>query len=163
MRATVTAAGIFKVGNHSFRAALGYGGVKADKREGDGGTPAALLPLREILYRPDRLAPPQGIVPARPLTPLDGWCDDPADPAYNRAVQLPYAASAEALWRDDASYDIIGVLGWNDDPPVPGNGSAIFLHLARFDYASTEGCIALELDHLRRTLALGLTEILVTA
>lgn len=163
MRATVTAAGIFTIGDNVFRAALGYGGVTADKREGDGGTPAGLLPLREILYRADRVAAPKAVVPARPLTPSDGWCDDPADSAYNRAVQLPYAASAEALWRDDASYDIIGVLGWNDDPPVPGLGSAIFLHLARFDYALTEGCIALELDHLRRTLALGLTEILVTA
>jgi L,D-peptidoglycan transpeptidase YkuD (ErfK/YbiS/YcfS/YnhG family) len=163
MRATVTAAGIFTIGAETFRAALGYGGVRSDKREGDGGTPLGLLPLREVLYRPDRLPPPKAVVPVRALTPTDGWCDDPADPAYNRAVQLPYAASAEALWRDDASYDIIGVLGWNDDPPVPGRGSAIFLHLARFDFAATEGCIALGLDPLRQILALGLTEILVTA
>jgi L,D-peptidoglycan transpeptidase YkuD (ErfK/YbiS/YcfS/YnhG family) len=163
MRATVTPAGIFTIANSTFRAALGYSGVRSDKREGDGGTPAGLLPLREILYRSDRLPAPVSVVPVRPMTPSDGWCDDPGHASYNRAVRLPLNASAEALWRDDASYDIVGVLGWNDDPPVAGRGSAIFLHLARFDFAPTEGCIALALDDLRRVLAQGLTEILVTA
>jgi L,D-peptidoglycan transpeptidase YkuD (ErfK/YbiS/YcfS/YnhG family) len=162
MRATVTPGGIFSIGIETFRAALGFGGIRADKREGDGGTPAGLLPLREVLYRADRLIAPVSVVPVRKLAPFDGWCDDPSHPAYNRAVQLPINAGAEALWRDDASYDIIGVLGWNDDPPQPSLGSAIFLHLARFDYSPTEGCIALAADDLRHVLALGLTEILVT-
>jgi L,D-peptidoglycan transpeptidase YkuD (ErfK/YbiS/YcfS/YnhG family) len=34
-------------------------------------------------------------------------------------------------------------LGFNDDPPVPGRGSAIFLHRARDHFAPTEGCVAL--------------------
>ncbi len=109
------------------------------------------------------MAAPYSTVPTRPLLPSDGWCDDPSHPAYNRPVQLPVNASAEALWRDDASYDIIGVLGWNDDPVEVGRGSAIFLHLARSDFAPTEGCIALDLADLRHVLALGLTEVLVTA
>ena len=50
---------------------------------------------------------------------------------YNRLVKLPYAASHEELWRDDHLYDLVVVLGFNDDPVVPGKGSAIFLHLAR--------------------------------
>ncbi len=78
-------------------------------------------------------------------------------------VELPINASAEALWRDDAVYDIIGVLGWNDDPVQPGRGSAIFLHLARPDFSPTEGCVALAPDDLRHVLAMGLTEIVVTA
>jgi L,D-peptidoglycan transpeptidase YkuD (ErfK/YbiS/YcfS/YnhG family) len=163
MRATLTPTGTFSIGTETFRAALGFGGIRADKQEGDGGTPIGLLPLRQVLYRPDRQPAPVSAVPVRPLTPSDGWCDDPAHPAYNRPVQLPINARAEALWRDDASYDIIGVLGWNDAPPLAGRGSAIFLHLARFDYAPTEGCIALAVDDLRHVLALGLTEILVTA
>jgi L,D-peptidoglycan transpeptidase YkuD (ErfK/YbiS/YcfS/YnhG family) len=40
------------------------------------------------------------------------------------------------------------VLGYNDDPSVPGAGSAIFVHLARPGYPATEGCVALALDHL---------------
>jgi L,D-peptidoglycan transpeptidase YkuD (ErfK/YbiS/YcfS/YnhG family) len=161
MRAIVTPAGILTVGTASFRAALGYGGIRADKSEGDGATPAGILPLRAVLYRPDRQPPPVCAVPVRPLTPYDGWCDDPAHGAYNRPVRLPVNASAEALWRDDAVYDVIGVLGWNDQPVQPGRGSAIFLHVAREDFAPTEGCVALAMDDLIRVLAMRLTEILV--
>jgi L,D-peptidoglycan transpeptidase YkuD (ErfK/YbiS/YcfS/YnhG family) len=163
MRATVSPPGTLTIGLETFRTALGYGGISRDKREGDGSTPGGLLPLREVLYRPDRLSAPKSAVRTRPLTPSDGWCDDPGHPAYNRSVRHPIDASAEALWRDDAAYDIIGVLGWNDDPVKPGRGSAIFLHVARVDYTPTEGCIALVLDDLRHVLSTGLTEILVKA
>jgi L,D-peptidoglycan transpeptidase YkuD (ErfK/YbiS/YcfS/YnhG family) len=98
-------------------------------------------------------------VPVAPIAPDDGWCDDPARAEYNRPVRLPIAASAEALWRDDNVYDIIGVLGWNDSPPIAGRGSAIFLHIARPDYTPTEGCVALSASDLRHVLASGLTEI----
>jgi L,D-peptidoglycan transpeptidase YkuD (ErfK/YbiS/YcfS/YnhG family) len=40
------------------------------------------------------------------------------------------------------------VLGHNDDPPVPGMGSAIFLHVAREGYTPTEGCVALTREDL---------------
>ena len=71
-----------------------------------------------------------------------GWCDDPAHPDYNRQVVLPFAASHEELWREDQIYDLVVVLGYNDDPVIPGKGSAIFLHLAREDFSPTEGCVA---------------------
>jgi len=95
-------------------------------------------------------------VPVEPIAPLDGWCDDPAHRAYNRQVRLPFDASHEVLWRDDHVYDVIGVLGWNDDPVERGRGSAIFLHLAREDGRPTEGCVALAPRDLRAVLAAGL-------
>ena len=161
MRATVVAGGILTLGTRTFRAALGYAGIRGDKQEGDGGTPAGLLALRRVLYRPDRQSAPVCAVPVRALAPDDGWCDESGHPSYNRPVRLPAGARAEALWRDDAVYDIVGVLGWNDDPVRPGLGSAIFLHIARPDYTPTEGCIALAPDDVRAILAGGLTEILV--
>ena len=161
MRAIVTPDGNLVLGSETYRAALGWGGVRADKQEGDGATPVGLLALRSVLYRPDRLPSPACKVPVKALSPADGWCDDPAHAAYNRLVRLPFNASAEALWRADSVYDIIGILGWNDHPVRPGRGSAIFLHVARLDYAATEGCVALALDELQQVLAIGLTEILV--
>ena len=161
MLAVVTADGHLTIGAETFRAALGRGGVRAAKQEGDGATPLAALPLRQVLYRPDHGAPPVAAVPVEPLSPHDGWCDDPTNAAYNRRVRLPIQGSAERLWRDDPIYDIIGVLGWNDAPVLKGRGSAIFLHIARPDFAPTQGCIALAPADLRRVLALGLTEILV--
>jgi L,D-peptidoglycan transpeptidase YkuD (ErfK/YbiS/YcfS/YnhG family) len=99
--------------------------------------------MRSLLYRPDRGAAPPSRLPARTIGRADGWCDDPDDPAYNRPVALPHAGRAEALWRADELYDLVVPLGYNDDPPRLGAGSAIFLHLARPDYAPTEGCVAL--------------------
>jgi L,D-peptidoglycan transpeptidase YkuD (ErfK/YbiS/YcfS/YnhG family) len=161
MRAIVIPSGLLTIQSETMRAALGRGGVRVDKHEGDGATPAGALPLRKVLYRPDRGSAPHSAVPVQPLARDDGWCDDPAFPDYNRPVKLPIHASAEVLWREDRVYDIIGVLGWNDQPVQPGRGSAIFLHVAQPDYAPTDGCIALAEDDLRRVLAMGLTDIIV--
>lgn len=134
--------------------ALGRGGVRADKREGDGATPVGRFPLRRLLYRPDRWpTPPVCDLPRQPIGPDDGWCDDPADAAYNRPVTLPHKASAETLWRRDHLYDLVVVLGHNDNPPRPALGSAIFLHLAPVGYAPTAGCVGLAAPHLVRLLA----------
>lgn len=135
------------------RAALGKGGLLVDKREGDGATPIGLWPVRRILYRPDRLPAPITSLPIQPITPDVGWCDAPEHPEYNRPVPLPFAASHEKLWREDGVYDVIGILGHNDAPPIPGHGSAIFLHVARPTYLPTEGCVALALADLLRLLA----------
>lgn len=135
--------------------AIGRSGMRpaADKREGDGASPLGVWPLRQALYRPDRGPAPATRLPLRPISPDDGWCDDPAHPAYNRLVQRPFAASHEILWREDGLYDLVVVLGHNDEPPVAPLGSAIFLHLARPDYAPTEGCIALSRPDLEAVLA----------
>jgi L,D-peptidoglycan transpeptidase YkuD (ErfK/YbiS/YcfS/YnhG family) len=125
----------------SYPCTLGRSGVSDAKREGDGASPIGCFALRSVYYRADRVARPATALPCAVIARDDGWCDAPADPAYNRKVRLPYQASAETLWRDDSLYDIVVVLGHNDDPVVPGAGSAIFLHLARDDGGPTEGCI----------------------
>lgn len=133
--------------------AIGRGGIRQDKREGDGATPTGRFPFRRLLYRADRVPTPVTGLPTAALRPDDGWCDDPADPAYNRPVTLPFAASHERMWQEEPVYDLVLVLGHNDDPPVPGLGSAIFLHLARPRYEGTAGCVALALDDMQHLLA----------
>lgn len=137
----------------SVRCAVGRAGIRADKREGDGGTPVGAFALRRVLYRADRLPPPVTGLPLSIIQPDDGWCDDPSHPDYNRPVKLPFAASHEQMWLDSAVYDIVVVLGHNDDPPVPGLGSAVFLHLTGPEYGGTAGCVALLLPDLLRLLA----------
>lgn len=150
----VTADGWISDGATCWRGAIGRGGMKIDKCEGDGATPIGAWGLRRVLYRADRLlAPPPTALPVTAIGPADGWCDDPADAAYNLAVALPYPAGHERLWRDDHVYDVIVVLGHNDTPPVPGLGSAVFLHVARPGYLPTEGCVALALPDLLALLA----------
>ncbi len=161
--ATVFPDGRLALAGRTYRAALGRGGVRTDKQEGDGATPAGLLPLRRVLYRADKLPIPRTTLPREPIAETDGWCDDPGHPDYNRPVQLPHPARCEELWRRDAVYDIVAVLGWNDAPVERGRGSAIFLHVARADYAPTEGCVALALADLTAILAAGTTALRVIA
>jgi len=146
-------AGRARFGANAWPCALGPAGIRALKREGDGATPVGSFAPRRVLYRADRVAAPKTDLPVAALAPEDGWCDDPADPAYNRQVRLPYPARHERLWRDDGIYDVIVILGHNDAPPVPGRGSAIFLHVAQPDYAPTQGCIALARADLLAFLA----------
>ncbi len=135
-------------------AVCGRGGGCADKREGDGASPAGTFPLLHGYYRADRVAAPPTGLPMRALRPDDAWVDDPADPNYNRPVSLPYPAHVEEMWRADGLYDLLVLIGYNTDPPVPGRGSAIFLHVARPDFAPTEGCIAVAREILAGVLGL---------
>ena len=116
--------------------------------EGDRKTPLGDYSLRFGLYRADRLPSPPPVncmnpLTFRPLRPDDGWCDDPHNAAYNRFIKRPFAASHEALWREDGAYDIILVMSHNDSPPVAGLGSAVFIHIAQPDLRPTLGCITL--------------------
>ncbi|WP_408886148.1 L,D-transpeptidase family protein [Lichenicoccus roseus] len=157
-------AGVLEFGPRILRCVLGAGGVSLHKQEGDGTTPAGLHALRRVLYRADRIALPAGIrLPREPIAPDDGWCDDPTHRDYNRQVRLPHEARHERLWRDDGLYDLMAVLAYNDDPVQRGNGSAIFLHVARGDEAPTEGCVALAMPDLRWLLQNGMQAIEVPA
>jgi L,D-peptidoglycan transpeptidase YkuD (ErfK/YbiS/YcfS/YnhG family) len=137
------------------RCVLGKGGVKpaAAKREGDGAAPLGVWPIRRVLFRPDHGRPQTRLLTAA-ITPDDGWCDGVGDARYNRPVRLPYPASHERLWRDDRAYDVIVVLGHNDDPVVDGAGSAIFWHLAQPDWRATEGCVAVARETMVAALAI---------
>ena len=130
------------LGDRRWRSTVGAGGVREDKVEGDAATPAGRFPLRRIYFRNDRVVLPKVQLPARAINEHDGWCDDPRADAYNRLVHVPNDWSHEKMWRDDGLYDLVVVVGYNDDPPEGEWGSAIFLHVARDDMAPTRGCIA---------------------
>lgn len=151
--------GLLRFRGQVMRCALGKGGIALRKVEGDGATPAGLLRLERVLYRADRGARPAAAVPVEPLAPTDGWCDDPTHADYNRRITRPHPARHEALWRDDAIYDVVGIFDWNRAPAERGRGSAIFLHLARPGMDPTEGCVALPDGALRALLTAGLRAI----
>ncbi len=135
-------------GEQKLSCAIGRGGIIPNKHEGDGATPVGRFHFRRIYYRSDKLEKPTTDLPINEILPSDGWCDDPNDSKYNRPVKLPYQAQHEKLYRNDHLYDLLIVVGHNDDPPVPGKGSAIFIHLARDNFSTTDGCIALNLENL---------------
>ena len=139
--------------SRTLRCALGEGGVRERKREGDGATPAGSYRFLRVLYRQDRIDKPQTLLPVTPIAPTDGWCDDPGHSDYNCPVNLPHDASCESLWRTDNLYDMIVVTDHNANPVIPGNGSAVFVLVAAQDYSATRGCIAFSLADLLDILA----------
>ena len=145
--------GVLLAGPQALPVALGRGGIKANKREGDGATPRGLFRLCRLWWRADRVPRPRTFLPARRIRPDDGWCEDPGDRAYNRPIRVPLASAADRLWRADRLYDLIVEIDHNTRPRVAGRGSAVFIHVARPGFAPTAGCVALEPWALRQLLA----------
>lgn len=148
MQINVDATGWIRTRGQMWRCASGRGGVRIDKAEGDGATPAGIWQLGRVFYRPDRLKAPETKLTVLPLEPNWGWCDDPSHADYNQLIVLPHPGHHEKLWRDDGLYDVVVEIHYNTDPVQPGRGSAIFMHVAKPDYSATEGCIALNLADL---------------
>ena len=126
---------------------IGRGGIRADKREGDGATPVGAHQIVGLLYRPDRMARPASW--AVPIRPGDLWSDDPGVADYNLMVRAPYPHSHESLRRADPLYDLVLVTDWNWTEAPPGKGSCTFIHQWRRPGYPTAGCVAFRRDHLR--------------
>jgi L,D-peptidoglycan transpeptidase YkuD (ErfK/YbiS/YcfS/YnhG family) len=133
--------------------AIGRSGIKANKREGDGATPAGRYRLVRLWWRGDRIPRPRTLLPVRRIRVLDGWSEDPSDKRYNRAIRILPDQPGDRLWRSDALYDLIIEIDHNQRPRVSGRGSAVFVHVARSDLSPTAGCISLPIDTLRRLVA----------
>ncbi len=133
--------------------ALGRGGIRADKREGDGGTPRGRFRPARLWWRADRLPRPRALLPVRRIGPLDAWCEDPADRRYNRAFRRSANEPGDRLIRADHLYDLIIEIDHNVRPRVAGRGSAVFIHVARDGFAPTAGCIALRRRDLQNLAA----------
>ena len=132
--------------------ALGRGGILANKREGDGGTPRGTYRPLQLWWRADRHARPQTFLPARPIRPEDAWCEDPNDRHYNQSIRLTRNAAGDRLTREDHLYDFIVEIDHNSAPRIAGRGSAVFLHLARPNFSATAGCVSMTKSAMLRLL-----------
>lgn len=135
--------GLVVAGGRSIPVALGRGGIRADKREGDGGTPRGTYRPRQLWFRADRHPRPRTLLPTRAIAPDDAWDEDPQSRSYNRPIRRGNGAVGDRLMRHDALYDFIVEIDHNTRPRIAGRGSAVFLHLARPRFAPTAGCIAM--------------------
>ncbi|MBX3569513.1 MAG: L,D-transpeptidase family protein [Rhizobiaceae bacterium] len=151
-RPGVPTQGLLRAGQAVLPCALGRGGITADKREGDGGTPLGRMRLLAGYFRGDHVAPGRSALSLVPIRADLGWCEVPDDRNYNRPVRLPYPVSHETMRRRDRLYDVCIVLDWNITPRRRGRGSAIFFHLARPGYTPTEGCVAISRADMLRLL-----------
>ena len=136
--------GWLTAGLYTIPVALGRGGIIANKREGDGGTPRGIFRPRQLWWRADRSPRPHTFLPIRAIRPEDAWCEDRLSRHYNRPLTLGDNNGGDRLRRDDHLYDFIIEIDHNTQPTIAGRGSAVFLHLVRPDFSPTAGCISMK-------------------
>jgi len=144
--------GWLTAGGQTFSVALGRGGIRANKHEGDGGTPRGIFRPRQLWWRADRHPRPRTFLPVRAIRPDDAWCEDPQSRHYNQPVRRDRGQGGDRLRRDDHLYDFIVEIDHNSSPRIAGRGSAVFLHLAREDFSPTAGCVSMTEGAMLRLL-----------
>jgi len=144
--------GWLTAGGQTVPVALGRGGIRANKREGDGGTPKGTFRPRQLWWRADRDPRPRTFLPVRAIRSDDAWCEDPASRHYNQPVRRSSDHGGDRLRRDDHLYDFIVEIDHNRFPRIAGRGSAVFLHLARENFGSTAGCVSMTKAAMLRLL-----------
>src|SRR3984885_588463 len=144
--------GLLQAGPLTVPVALGRPGIKADKREGDGGPPRGRFRPLRLWWRADRLPRPRPLLPVRRIGPDDAWCEDPHNRRYNQPFRRSANEPGDRLRRDDGLYDMIVEIIHNSRPRVAGRGSAVFIHVARPGFAPTAGCVALRQRDLKMLL-----------
>jgi L,D-peptidoglycan transpeptidase YkuD (ErfK/YbiS/YcfS/YnhG family) len=128
-----------------WRARVGFNGLSAHRREGDGTTPLGTFAIGPTVYGLD--ANPGVKLGYHRLVCGDWWDEDSRSPAYNRfrhvpcGTDPPFGGGSEALWRATVAYREFAVIEYNDDPVVAGRGSGIFLH--DDTGSATNGCVSL--------------------
>jgi L,D-peptidoglycan transpeptidase YkuD (ErfK/YbiS/YcfS/YnhG family) len=135
--------GWLTAGGITIPVALGRGGMLANKREADGGTPRGIFHPRQVWWRADRHPRPPTHLAVRAIRPEDAWCEDPADRHYNRPIRRIGEQAGDRLARKDHLYDFIVEIDHNTKPRIAGRGSAVFLHLARENFGPTAGCVSM--------------------
>ena len=129
--------------SYKIKCAIGKRGIKKIKKEGDKSTPKGKFSLNYVLYRSDRIKKLSTNLKKIIIKKNMGWCDDPKSKNYNQLIKFPFKFRAEKIYLKENIYDLIVVLNYNMQPIIPNKGSAIFLHLAKRDYSSTKGCVAI--------------------
>lgn len=81
------------------------------------------------------------------------WVSDTTSSQYNiivNDVEGKYINTNvnEKLYRNDALYDYAIVIDYNTNPVVVGKGSAIFMHIERFENHRTAGCVSMSREEI---------------
>jgi L,D-peptidoglycan transpeptidase YkuD (ErfK/YbiS/YcfS/YnhG family) len=126
------------------------------KKERDGRAPAGLFAIGKV-FGYDAKLPPGGDYPYHQVTEGDIWSDDPRSPNYNRHIVIdpkdpPDNYAHEKMRSGDFAYHWLVEIRHNSDPPVPGNGSAIFFHIRRGVKRATTGCTTMAEPELVRII-----------
>ena len=129
-------------------AVLGSRGLSYQKREGDKKSPIGVFQLERCFGRVEN---PGTKLSYTQFFQNDFWVDDPQSEYYNTFQRGPANgrwSSAEDLFAIGDRYKYFAVVEYNTVNPLPGAGSAIFLHVWKGQDSPTSGCTALSGENL---------------
>ena len=127
------------------------------KKERDGRAPAGVFRIGKI-YTYDSKLPSGAEFPFHQVTTADAWPDDPTHPDYNRHIRIPDPANPppwfekQKMRHGDSAYRWLIEVRHNSDPPVAGDGSAIFFHIRRGETRPTAGCTTMAESDIVRVM-----------
>ena len=156
-RTWVRADGCWTPAGGPYAARVGRNGVRRNKREGDGSTPAGTFAIGRTMY--GNSASPGVSYPYVRLRCGDWSVEDSRSPAYNTFQRIgcghkpPFKVTTPDLSASPRAYAHFAVVDYNMHPVVRGRGSGIFLHVQIGK--ATSGCISLHrpaLIHVLRWL-----------
>ena len=128
---------------YKLKCSVGKSGIKKSKKEGDLATPQGTFRFGLLYYRKDRVKLPKCKIRKKIIKKNMGWCNDSKSEKYNKEITFPFKFRAEKLYRKEKIYDIFIHIKYNNFPVVKKRGSAIFLHIAKSNYKTTQGCVAI--------------------
>jgi L,D-peptidoglycan transpeptidase YkuD (ErfK/YbiS/YcfS/YnhG family) len=146
--------GCWKAVGGPYTARVGRNGIRTNKREGDGATPAGTFPIGTTMY--GNSANPGVAFRYVRLRCGDWWVEDIRSRAYNTFRRIgcgrapPFKVVTPDLFASPRAYAHFAVLEYNMHPVVPGRGSGIFLHVQIGK--PTSGCISLRRPALLHVL-----------
>ncbi|MGB8354429.1 MAG: L,D-transpeptidase family protein [Chthoniobacteraceae bacterium] len=134
------------------RGVLGTDEPGTHKKEHDGRAPAGVFKIGTI-YTYDKKLPEGSDYTFHTVTNNDAWVDDVALPEYNKFVTIdpknpPPWFEKQKMRLGDFAYRWLVEIRHNSDPPVPGDGSAIFFHIRRGETRPTSGCTTMAEENL---------------
>ena len=134
------------------RGVLGTDEPGTHKAEHDWRAPAGVFKIGKI-YTYDPKLPEGADYPFHQVTGADAWVDDVTLPEYNTFVTIdpknpPPWFEKQKMRLNDFAYRWLVEIRHNSDPPVPGDGSAIFFHIRRGVTRPTGGCTTMAEENL---------------
>lgn len=140
------------------RGVLGTDEPGLHKKEHDNRAPAGVFKIG-IIYTYDSKLPEGSDYPFHTVTANDAWVDDVTLPEYNKFVTIdpknpPPWFEKQKMRLGDFAYRWLVEIRHNEDPPVPGDGSAIFFHIRRGVTRTTGGCTTMAGDDLANLIRL---------
>ena len=132
---------------------IGKNGFAAvdEKQEGDGKAPSGVYDLGKAFgYKKDI----DTKLDFLELTAQKYWITEPTSAAYNQILDYlpPDKPVHEIMRREDHLHKYGIIVRYNMDNPVPGDGSAITIHVERAKGKKTAGCVSLNEDQLKQLI-----------